>query len=203
MSRNPFDKSFSIPQDVQAGVGNECDASEIPNDDCVEFAKKLFLHTSSRTSIGESELIASMTSEFDKILELFKPKNVANLVFKNLRAGLVAEIEKLAANYAPSAYPIIFDECHELLISPSDHSNGSISLYRALRRAFIALVESPIVGIFLGTKSSLNDFIFNWKIDAILRKPIADNVCLVPPYMLNDTFDAHLTERLCHHALQV
>ncbi len=77
-----------------------------------------------------------------------------------------------------------------MLITPKDKPI-LISLYRAMRRALMALKSTKIVGKFLGTKSYLNDFVFNWKNDASLRAADSNDVPIYP-YLLTDTFDACL-----------
>ncbi len=40
----------------------------------------------------------------------------------------------------------------------------------------------------------MNDFVLNWNLDASLRKASPDKLYHVPPYLLNDSFDAHLVD---------
>ena len=100
---------------------------------------------------------------------------------------------------------IVFDECDELLFAPDPpilseqqlNSRGGpvktrITLYRALRRALYRLKESNLVAVFLGTKSSLDDFVLTWRYDPSLRQVPSDRI--VPPYIFTQSIDVQLTE---------
>lgn len=89
---------------------------------------------------------------------------------------------------------MVFDECHELLKSPKDFKFG-ISLYRALRRTLFKIKSSKIVTVFLGTKSSLEDFVLNSRRDPSTRENGDDieNGFPVPPYVFTQSVDAMLT----------
>lgn len=90
-------------------------------------------------------------------------------------------------------FPIVFDEVHELLITPKNNPE-SISLYRALRRVFFALKKTKAIGIFLGTKTSLQDFVLRTKNDPGIRDALDDkeNLIEIPCYIFNQTVDIML-----------
>ncbi len=60
-----------------------------------------------------------------------------------------------------------------MLITPNERGDLK-SLYRSFRTAMEWVKGAPIVAIFLGTKSSLQDFVLNPKRDPSQRKEIID-----------------------------
>ncbi len=69
-------------------------------------------------------------------------------------------------------FTIIIDECQELLITPRKKPE-LISLYRAFKRAMNDIKELPIVTVFLGTKSSLGDFVLSGHYKPSFREDLA------------------------------
>ncbi len=84
-------------------------------------------------------------------------------------------------------FPIILDECHEFLCNAYERSNNGITLYRAFRRAMVKIKNLKIVVICLGTKSSLSDFVLNYRMDASARPGVA--IMPINPYTFVQSFD--------------
>ncbi len=105
-------------------------------------------------------------------------------------AELLAKFHVLAG--IGGCFPVILDECHELLCYAEDKSKVNITLYRAFRRAMIYLKKFNIVAICLGTKSSLNDFVLNYHVDASARP--TDTIKPISPYIFVHTFDVFVDE---------
>ena len=91
-------------------------------------------------------------------------------------------------------FTIIIDECQEFLITPTDHPE-LISLYRAFKRAMSQIKDSPVVTVFLGTKSSLGDFVLSGHYKPSFRKEIAapDEVFDVPVYLFTHACNSMTT----------
>ena len=96
----------------------------------------------------------------------------------------VTELAK--SNATGQCFPIVLDECHELICYSRNRSRNNLSLYRAFRRAMIILKDTNIVAIFLGTKSSLNDFVLNYSVDPSARP---DGIHLIRPYIFVHSLD--------------
>ena len=113
----------------------------------------------------------------------------------NFESLLLNLKNKLLEKTKVIVFPIIFDECHELLLTPPRNLE-LISLYRVIRRVFFLLKETKIVGVFLGTKSSLQDFVLRHKNDPSIRNTLDDayNTIDIPCYAFNQTVDIMLTE---------
>lgn len=90
---------------------------------------------------------------------------------------------------------MVFDECHELLVTPTNLPFG-LSLYRCLRRVLFEIKNSGVVAVFLGTKSSLGDFVLNSHRDPSTRRSGDDveNGFDVPLYVFTQSTNAMLTE---------
>ncbi len=97
---------------------------------------------------------------------------------------LAADIVNLK-NDIGSCFPIVLDECHELLVYSNNQSNR-LPLYRAFRRALARINETKVVAICLGTKSSLNDFVLNYRMDLSARPSTNWLIC---PYIFIHSFD--------------
>ncbi len=91
---------------------------------------------------------------------------------------------------------IVMDECQELLITPDGHPE-LISLYRAFKRALKEIVNSSVVVVFLGTKSSLGDFVLSGLNKSSARYEIAKpgEVFDVPVYIFTHSCNSMLTKR--------
>ena len=126
----------------------------------------------------------SFSTQFIKVFEL------ARLRFKTISAA-ANEIKMLGAEFIGDFFPIIIDECDEFICYPKTNPQKRISLYRAFRRALIAIKTQKIVAICLGTKSSLNDFVLNYSLDNSAR-PL-DGAKLINPYIFVHSFDIFLT----------
>jgi hypothetical protein len=173
----------------------------------IKDVQNLFLQNSKTRSSISSEFIAKTTPSLNvkSLLNAFftttenltastatsAPNSQENPIFARERDNLVSEIRSIASRYPSEAIPLIFDECQEML-EVSGGKLNLISLYRAMRRALILVQDTKIVAIFLETKSSLNEFVLNWRIDASLRTAVPENFILVPPYILTDNFDVRL-----------
>ena len=92
-------------------------------------------------------------------------------------------------------FTMIVDECHELF-SHFATSRSGLNLYRALVRALYELRELPFVIIFLGTKSSIGDFVSKSARTISTREygDDKDNGFQVPLYVFTQSMDAMLTE---------
>ena len=89
----------------------------------------------------------------------------------------------------------VFDECHELLITPKNNTNG-LSLYRSIRRIMFEIKDLNAVSVFVGTKSSLSDFVLIAHHDPSirLREDDPDNAVEIPSYIFTQNIDSTLIE---------
>ncbi len=90
---------------------------------------------------------------------------------------------------------IVMDECQELLITPDGHPE-LISLYRAFKRALKEILDSNVVVVFLGTKSSLGDFVLSGLNKSSARYEIAasGDEFDVPVYLFTHSCNSMLTK---------
>lgn len=122
--------------------------------------------------------------------EIFKSKfHQANLKFA---PELVVAINGFSNNLIGDCFPIIIDECDAFLCLPNNNPQRRISLYRAFRRALMLIRRKRIVAVFLGTKSSLNNFVLNYRLD-ISSRPGTTAVRPINPYIFVHSFDVFLT----------
>ena len=152
---------------------------------CAKFIKDAIIHfkdygerSVDNISLFRGQLNGSKT---------FKPQFQANIKYDTI----IKEIIDLPLN---KVFTFIFDECHELLITSKSNLDG-VSLYHYLRRVFFKIKKSPIVAIFLGTKSSLSDFVLNAQFDPSARLQVNDPIgsFQVPVYLFTHAVDSMLT----------
>jgi hypothetical protein len=107
----------------------------------------------------------------------------------------LADIERLCND---RIFPIIFDECHEMLRVPSKNPD-SINLYHTMRRVFFKIRHTKVVAVFLGTKSSRIDFVLISRRDSSSRKPVGDeeNKFEIPLYVYTQSVDAMFNKQYC------
>jgi hypothetical protein len=160
---------------------------------CMDFIKESIKNFS---NFGEPE-------RAKKILALFEGQTeyaISTSFDLNSKStdSIENEIKNILDESGRKVFPIIFDECHELLVLPHNSSSTGggprISLYRALRRALTKLKHFKIVAVFLGTKSSLDDFVLNSRRDPSTRLAGDDSereVC-IPPYIYTTGVDVML-----------
>ena len=129
--------------------------------------------------------------DFNELVEKFKT-NFDNSKREN-EGSLRAKIIALASDIPDGkCFPIVLDECHEFLCYPKGELGSTrINLYRAFRRAMILIKQTKVVAICLGTKSSLNDFVLNYRIDPSARP--TENVKIINPYIFVHSFDVFFT----------
>lgn len=108
----------------------------------------------------------------------------------------VNDIKTLLGQKSVNLFTIVIDECQELLITP-DNRPHLISLYRAFKRALHELRECPIVTVFLGTKSSLGDFVLSGHYRPSAREELAmpGEELDVPVYLFTHTCNSMLNRR--------
>ncbi len=99
----------------------------------------------------------------------------------------------IIAKVGDRLFTVVIDECQEFVITPSLQQN-LISLYRAFRRAMNKIVEAPVVVVFLGTKSSLEDFVLAGANRSSVRELLAniERVFEVPVYVLTHSCNSTL-----------
>ena len=114
---------------------------------------------------------------------------------------LIKDICAIDDTLLGDCFPIIIDECDEFLCLPNNNPQHRISLYRAFRRALAKISSTRIVAVFLGTKSSLNDFVLKYYLDKSARPE--PEIKLINPYIFVHSFDVFLTGdvQISHEAL--
>jgi hypothetical protein len=126
---------------------------------------------------AEAKKISSNSFQLDSLINLSEDEKTQIL------NSNIADIEKLCNR---KIFPIIFDECHEMLKVPSNNPE-SINLYRAMRRVLFKIRHTKVVAVFLGTKSSLSDFVLNSRRDQSLREAVGDENDKFKAFLVRDT----------------
>ena len=113
---------------------------------------------------------------------------------KDFPEATVDGIKKALENR--NQFTFIIDECQELIRCPDDNKTELISLYRALNRAMNKIKDLPVVMVFLGTKSSLGDFVLSGHYKPSFREEIAEphEVYDVPMYLFTHSCNSMATK---------
>jgi hypothetical protein len=142
---------------------------------------------------GQSTVVAkNISSNYFQLNYLFNFSEIEKTIILNSN---IADIETLCND---TIFPVIFDECHEMLRVPSNNPE-SINLYRAMRRVLFKIRHTKVVAVFLGTKSSLSDFVLNSRRDQSLREAVGDEERKfeIPLYVYTQSVDAMFNKAYC------
>jgi hypothetical protein len=142
---------------------------------------------------GQSTVVAkNISSNYFQLNYLFNFSEIEKTTILNSN---IADIETLCND---TIFPVIFDECHEMLRVPSNNPE-SINLYRAMRRVLFKIRHTKVVAVFLGTKSSLSDFVLNSRRDQSLREAVGDeeHKFEIPLYVYTQSVDAMFNKPYC------
>lgn len=142
------------------------------------------------TDLFEGKINSSSVINFE-----FDLKFEASEAYDSLILSIKDEDNSFNKSPKKKLFSLVFDECHELLINPTEQPSG-LSLYRALRRVLCEIKDTGVVAVFLGTKSSLGDFVLNTRKDPSARRTGDDttNSFNIPLYVFTQGVNVMLNE---------